>query len=73
MIADGTRDCVNCQYFQQLGGDTGICHRHPPVFIAGGKPDDRCSWAQPHVQRHGWCGEFVKHPPSELERQVAGT
>lgn len=70
-IADKNKDttvlppscrCENCRFWQQhepdeIGGKTGLCVRHAPVFI--GLDDERIpEFAQPTTGIYATCGEW---------------
>lgn len=55
--------CVTCRMFEVLGGDSGRCHRVPPVPVI---THNSVSWEQPRVMKTDWCGEYL-HKPSPTD------
>jgi hypothetical protein len=43
--------CELCEFYNNIGGNTGKCQRFPPQIYA-----DSCDF--PHVHKDEWCGEF---------------
>lgn len=56
--------CLSCQWWGNMEGGYGTCHRHPPTYF---DPDLRL-WIWPETFRDDFCGDYSERdsvaPPS---------